>query len=109
MQTELGQHVEQKSTKMNIARKRYKQIRSNFPPIFHKWFLQHFSNPTHWFEARLAFGRSAALWSMVGHIVGLGDRHGENILIDTLSGDCVHVDFDCLFDKVNPFAFQALL
>ena len=37
---------------------------------------------------------------MVGHIVGLGDRHGENILIDTLSGECVHVDFDCLFDKV---------
>jgi len=36
---------------------------------------------------------------MVGHIVGLGDRHGENILIDTMSGECVHVDFECLFDK----------
>ena len=36
---------------------------------------------------------------MVGHIIGLGDRHGENILIDTVSGECVHVDFDCLFDK----------
>ena len=48
---------------------------------------------------RLSFARSAAVWSMVGHIVGLGDRHGENILIDTTSGECVHVDFDCLFDK----------
>jgi serine/threonine-protein kinase ATR len=36
---------------------------------------------------------------MVGHIVGLGDRHGENILIDSTTGDCVHVDFSCLFDK----------
>ncbi|CAK4138794.1 unnamed protein product [Aphanomyces euteiches] len=36
---------------------------------------------------------------MVGHIVGLGDRHGENILIDCTTGECVHVDFDCLFDK----------
>jgi serine/threonine-protein kinase ATR len=35
----------------------------------------------------------------VGHIVGLGDRHGDNILIDTQLGECVHVDFDCLFDK----------
>lgn len=30
----------------------------------------------------------------VGHVIGLGDRHSENILVDTSSGDCVHVDFD---------------
>lgn len=36
---------------------------------------------------------------MVGTIIGLGDRHGENILIDTVNGDIVHVDFNCLFDK----------
>jgi serine/threonine-protein kinase ATR len=29
----------------------------------------------------------------------LGDRHGENILIDENTGQCLHVDFDCLFDK----------
>lgn len=37
----------------------------------------------------------------VGHIVGLGDRHGENILVDASSGDVVHVDFSCLFDRVR--------
>lgn len=42
---------------------------------------------------------SAAVWSAVGHILGLGDRHAENILIDTSCGEVVHVDFDCLFDK----------
>jgi serine/threonine-protein kinase ATR len=31
--------------------------------------------------------------------MGLGDRHTENILIDRTNGECVHVDFDCLFDK----------
>ncbi|GLD94292.1 hypothetical protein PINS_up002902 [Pythium insidiosum] len=56
-------------------------------------------HPTAWLEARLVFTRSAAVWSMVGHIIGLGDRHGENILIDCTNGECVHVDFDCLFDK----------
>ena len=35
----------------------------------------------------------------LGHIVGLGDRHAENILLDTTTGECVHVDFDCIFDK----------
>lgn len=34
----------------------------------------------------------------------LGDRHCENILIDETNGDTVHVDFNCLFDKVRPFA-----
>ena len=37
--------------------------------------------------------------SMVGFVVGLGDRHGENILCDWRNGDAVHVDFDCLFLK----------
>jgi hypothetical protein len=32
----------------------------------------------------------------------LGDRHLENILMDTNTGDVVHVDFNCLFEKVSP-------
>uniref|UniRef100_A0A0D9WU94 Serine/threonine-protein kinase ATR n=1 Tax=Leersia perrieri TaxID=77586 RepID=A0A0D9WU94_9ORYZ len=70
-----------------------------FPPVFHKWFLTTFSEPAAWFRARAAYAHTTAVWSMVGHIVGLGDRHGENILIDSTTGDCVHVDFSCLFDK----------
>jgi hypothetical protein len=30
----------------------------------------------------------------------LGDRHGENILFDGVTGDTVHVDLNCLFEKV---------
>ena len=37
--------------------------------------------------------------SMVGYVLGLGDRHGENILFDESTGDTLHVDFNCLFDK----------
>ncbi|KAK9112594.1 hypothetical protein Scep_020113 [Stephania cephalantha] len=70
-----------------------------FPPIFHKWFLTTFSEPAAWFRARIAYAHTTSVWSMVGHIVGLGDRHGENILFDSTTGDCVHVDFSCLFDK----------
>ena len=35
----------------------------------------------------------------------LGDRHGENILFDELSGDVVHVDFNCLFEKVRHYLY----
>lgn len=36
---------------------------------------------------------------MVGTILGLGDRHGENILFEEGNGGTFHVDFNCLFDK----------
>lgn len=53
------------------------------------------------YNARLAYCRTTAVMSMVGYILGLGDRHGENILVDSTTGDCVHVDFNCLFNKVG--------
>lgn len=72
-----------------------------FPPVMHLWFARKFNEPVVWHNARLAFTRTTAVWSMVGHICGLGDRHGENILLDSGSGDAVHVDFSMLFDKVR--------
>lgn len=67
-------------------------------PCFHLWFLEQFPDPTQWLEARTRFTRSAAVWSCVGHVIGLGDRHTLNILLDVTNGECVQVDFDCIFD-----------
>ena len=53
------------------------------------------------YMSRLAYCRTSAVMCMVGYILGLGDRHGENILFDAKCGDCVHVDFNCLFKKVS--------
>eukprot|EP00795_Rhopilema_esculentum_P004649 gene4649-20929_t len=55
------------------------------------------------YMARLAYCRTTAVMSMVGYILGLGDRHGENILFDSTTGDCFHVDFNCLFNKGETF------
>jgi serine/threonine-protein kinase ATR len=41
--------------------------------------------------ARLAYTRTTAVMSMVGYLLGLGDRHGENVLLDASNGDTVHV------------------
>lgn len=65
-----------------------------YPPVFYWWFVKNFPDPHAWYEARNLFTVSAAAWSGVGHVIGLGDRHSENILMDTTSGECVHVDFD---------------
>uniref|UniRef100_A0A3Q3RIZ1 Serine/threonine-protein kinase ATR n=1 Tax=Mastacembelus armatus TaxID=205130 RepID=A0A3Q3RIZ1_9TELE len=73
------------------------------PPVFHEWFLRTFPDPTLWYSSRSAYCRSTAVMSMVGYVLGLGDRHGENILFDSLTGECVHVDFNCLFNKGETF------
>ncbi len=40
-----------------------------------------------WFERRLTYTSSLAVSSMVGHIMGIGDRHTQNILIDTRTAE----------------------
>lgn len=45
------------------------------------------------------YSASVAAMSMVGHILGLGDRHLDNILLDFSSGDIVHIDYNVCFDK----------
>jgi FKBP12-rapamycin complex-associated protein len=53
-------------------------------------------NSEAWLERRTNYTRSLALMSMVGYILGLGDRHPSNIMLDRISGKIVHIDFgDC--------------
>ncbi|KOH00454.1 protein kinase MEC1 [Saccharomyces eubayanus] len=77
----------------------YTEQVGKFPPILYQWFLENFPDPINWFNARNTYARSYAVMAMVGHILGLGDRHCENILLDIQTGKVLHVDFDCLFEK----------
>ncbi|BGP55274.1 hypothetical protein JCM8202_000651 [Rhodotorula sphaerocarpa] len=53
-------------------------------------------NSEAWLDRRSNYCRTLAVMSMVGHILGLGDRHPSNLLMDRVSGKIVHVDFgDC--------------
>lgn len=89
----------EKATKTGTLVKWLEQTVNAYPPRLHKWFLAKWAEPAAWLNARLNFTRTYAVWCMVGHIAGLGDRHGENILLDMQSGDTIQIDFGCLFDK----------
>ncbi|KAN0061912.1 Serine/threonine-protein kinase tel1 [Thecaphora frezii] len=69
------------------------------PPAFRFFFFERQKDPPSWFAMRLNYTRSAATTSIVGHILGLGDRHVSNILLDKQSGELVHIDFGVAFDQ----------
>jgi FKBP12-rapamycin complex-associated protein len=53
-------------------------------------------NSEHWLERRTTFTRSLAVNSIVGYILGLGDRHPSNLMLQRKTGEVVHIDFgDC--------------
>ena len=79
------------------------KILPRFPLALSKWFLNNFSEPSQWLRAKSNFARTCGVMSVVGTILGLGDRHCENILIDSKNGDCLHVDLNCIFHKGRTF------
>jgi serine/threonine-protein kinase mTOR len=58
------------------------------------WFKSKTSDV--WVERRSNYTNSLAVMSMVGYILGLGDRHPSNLMLDRVGGRIVHIDFgDC--------------
>ncbi|XP_030382015.1 serine/threonine-protein kinase ATM [Scaptodrosophila lebanonensis] len=77
----------------------YKQLTEKIKPVFQYFFFEKFHVPGIWFEKRLAFTNSVATTSMVGYILGLGDRHLQNILLDQSTAEVVHIDFGIAFEQ----------
>ncbi|KAM3597338.1 uncharacterized protein V6R79_003264 [Siganus canaliculatus] len=57
------------------------------------------TTPNEWWRVTQAYARSTAVMSMVGYIIGLGDRHLDNVLIDMTTGEVVHIDYNVCFEK----------
>ncbi|KAL8974650.1 MAG: hypothetical protein Q9197_001111 [Variospora fuerteventurae] len=77
----------------------YRSVCNQFHPVLHYFFQERFENPDDWFDRRLAYTRSTAAISILGHILGLGDRHGHNILLDEKTGEVVHIDLGIAFEQ----------
>ncbi|KAI6234934.1 hypothetical protein M3Y99_00744900 [Aphelenchoides fujianensis] len=56
------------------------------------------SDPAAYYHLQRRFTTSTALMCAVGFVVGLGDRHTGNILLDVKTGEVMHVDFALLFN-----------
>lgn len=53
-------------------------------------------NSEMWLDRRTTYAKSLATTSMTGYLLGLGDRHPSNLMIERSSGKIMHIDFgDC--------------
>ncbi|XP_016073693.1 PREDICTED: serine-protein kinase ATM isoform X3 [Miniopterus natalensis] len=91
---------------LDVQKKSYEEkyetfmlICQNFQPVFRYFCMEKFLDPAVWFEKRLAYTRSVATSSIVGYILGLGDRHVQNILINEQSAELVHIDLGVAFEQ----------
>eukprot|EP00501_MAST-03F_sp_TOSAG23-6_P001284 GSMAST32.ASY1.ANO1.1332.1 assembled CDS len=102
----------------------FNEICAHFQPVLHHYFLENFPLPLctffilneyisnefqmveiyihitgMWYAKRMTYTRSVASTSMVGHILGIGDRHTQNILIDNSTAEVLHIDFGIVFEQ----------
>ncbi|KAF4520432.1 hypothetical protein B566_EDAN004003 [Ephemera danica] len=56
-------------------------------------------NAADWWQVTRNYSRSVAVMSVIGYIIGLGDRHLDNLLINLLTGEVAHIDYNVCFEK----------
>eukprot|EP00392_Amoebophrya_sp_AT5.2_P000695 g696.t1 len=75
------------------------EVFPQFHPVLHFFFHEKFS-PTHHahFDALRAYTQSLAVTSIAGYVLGIGDRHTNNVILCLKTGKVVHIDFGMIFD-----------
>lgn len=79
--------------------KAYKMITNEVSPVLRLFFYNNFLSPDDWFESRVVYSHGIATTSITGYILGLGDRHNNNILLEKSYGEPIHIDLGVAFDQ----------
>jgi ataxia telangiectasia mutated family protein len=61
--------------------------------ILYNFYQYNFFDPNLWYNAKKKYIISSAIWSMTSFLVGLGDRHLGNIMVNKETGEIIHIDF----------------
>lgn len=85
------------SASVEQRKDRFRDILTEYTPVFSDFFSSTFVDPYSYFTARLTFTRSWSTNAIFTYVLGIGDRHPCNILVDPTSGMVTNVDFNTAF------------
>jgi phosphatidylinositol kinase/protein kinase (PI-3 family) len=71
--------------------------------IFPNYFIDSFTDPQTFYQNKLNFIKTTAIWSISGYLIGLGDRHCDNIMINVIEGNFLHIDFGHFLGNYKSF------
>src|SRR6185437_12072359 len=57
------------------------------------------TNSHEYWRLTQSFTQSNAVMCMIGYVIGLGDRHLDNVLLDLSTGEIIHIDYNICFEK----------
>lgn len=57
------------------------------------------TNAAEWRQVIRNYSQSIAVMSVIGYVIGLGDRHLDNVLVDLSTGEILHIDYNVCFEK----------
>jgi ataxia telangiectasia mutated family protein len=78
----------------------FKDVCRHHSACFRYFFIEKFGHQMdEWHSARSRYTRSVAVNSIVGHVLGIGDRHSSNILVHQTTAELVHIDFGIVFEQ----------
>ncbi|XP_070506242.1 serine/threonine-protein kinase Smg1 [Chironomus tepperi] len=85
---------------LSVQKKAFEDLKAETPrDLLAKEFWCTASTAAHWRQIVRNYSVSLAVMSVIGYIIGLGDRHLDNILVKLASGDIVHIDYNVCFEK----------
>lgn len=57
------------------------------------------TNAAEWRQVIRNYSQSIAVMSVIGYVIGLGDRHLDNVMVDLSTGEILHIDYNVCFEK----------
>ncbi|XP_055526666.1 serine/threonine-protein kinase Smg1 isoform X2 [Wyeomyia smithii] len=92
--------VNRKDWPVSILKQVLKDLQSETPrDLLAKELWCHSTTAAAWRQVVRNYSLSIAVMSVIGYIIGLGDRHLDNILVKLASGEIVHIDYNVCFEK----------
>lgn len=89
-----------KNWPLDVLRKVLDELTAETPNyLLSKEIWCYSANCSAWRQAVKNLTNSMAVMSVIGYVIGLGDRHLDNMLVKLSSGELVHIDYNVCFEK----------